>query len=393
MDFDEETDRRGTCCVKWDFMEEYYCSEDLLPMWVADSDWKTSDAIIEALRERVEHGAFGYSRPGEEHRTAVVDWVGKRYGWEIEPEWIVFTNGMTTSLSVAVRIFSDLGDSVVIQPPVYFPFFYLVENSGRRLLENQLKYRCGGYGIDFEDLREKFSPDDPRLMNRTSMMILCNPHNPVGRVWIEKELERLAALALENNVMVVSDEIFSDYVFSGFHTPFSSLSEEIASRSITMITPAKSFNIAGLKTGVAIIADDRLRKRFENSRELLVKEPNVMGLVALKAAYEQSEEWLDAQLDYLKVNMKFALDFVSNEIPGVEAVKPQGTFLLWMDFNSLGLEPEGLNDLIYKKAKVALIEGSRFGAGGEGFMRLNFACPRRILEEGLERIKKAVLSL
>ncbi len=393
MDFDQKLDRRGTCCAKWDCMEEYYGREDLLPMWVADSDWKTSEAIMEALQERVEHGAFGYSRAGKEHRTAVVDWVGRRYGWKIEPEWIVFTNGMTTGLSVAVRTFSDMGDSVVIQPPVYFPFFYLVENSGRRLLENPLKYYDGGYGIDFQDLRENFSPQEPPLMNRTSMMILCNPHNPVGRVWTRNELEGVAELALENNVMVVSDEIFSDYVYSGVYTPFSSLSEEIAWNSITMITPAKSFNIAGLKTGVAIIANDRLRKRFENSREFLVKEPNVMGLVALKAAYGHGEAWLEAQLDYLKANMRYALDFVSHEIPEVEAVEPQGTFLLWMDFNPLGLEPEELNDLIYNKAKVALIDGRRFGSGGEGFMRLNFACPRSTLKEGLERIKKAVLTV
>ncbi|MFW6048357.1 MAG: MalY/PatB family protein [Candidatus Natronoplasma sp.] len=390
MDFDEGLDRVGTNCAKWDFLDEQFGRDDVLPMWVADSDWRTSEAVIKALQERVKHGAFGYSKPSEEHDRAVMDWVERRYGWNIDPEWIVYTNSITSSLSVSVRTFSDLGDSVVVQPPVYFPFFSLVENSGRRVLENQLEYDGKSYRIDFEDLHEKFSPCDPPLEGRTSMMILCNPHNPVGRVWKKDELETLAELALEEDVMVVSDEIFSDYVYKGEHTPFSSISEEVGRNSITLITPSKSFNIAGLKIGVAVIPDDRLRERFENARELLVKDPNVLGLTALKAAYDDGEEWLDAQLDYLERNKKYAFEFVENEIPNVKPVEPEGTFLLWIDFNRLGLEPEELEDLILNEAKVALIEGSRFGSGGEGFMRLNFACPRDTLKEGLERIRDVI---
>ncbi|MFO8110202.1 MAG: MalY/PatB family protein [Thermoplasmata archaeon] len=390
MNFDEGLDRKGTCCAKWDRLEEYFGRDDVLPMWVADSDWKTCEAIIQALKDRVEHGAFGYSKPGKEHDEAVVTWVKRRYNWNIDPGWIVYTNGITSSLSVSVRTFADLGDSVVIQPPVYFPFFSLVENSGRRVLENRLKYHNGEYKMNFEDLRKKFSPDDDRLVDRTSMMILCNPHNPVGRVWRREELERLADFSLENDVMVVSDEIFSDFIYKGDHTPFSSISQEAADNSITLITPAKSFNISGLKLGFAVIPDPGIRKRFENAREQLVKEPGILGLTALKAAYEQGEEWIEAQLDYLEGNKRYALDFIADNIPKVEAVEPEGTFLLWIDFSELGLEPRRLSDLMLNKAKVALIEGSMFGSGGEGFMRLNFACPRSTLKEGLERIKKAV---
>jgi len=389
MEFDRGLDRTGTNCAKWDFLEEYFGREDLLPMWVADSDWKTSEAIIDALKDRVEHGAFGYSKPGEEQDKAVVDWVKRRYHWEIDPEWIVYTNGITPSLSLSVRTFTDLGDSVVIQPPVYFPFYSLVENSGGRVLENQLKYDGTRYKMDIEDLKEKFDPSDPDAVDRTSMMILCNPHNPVGRSWTEDELEEVAEMALENDVLVVSDEIFSDYIYHGKHTPFSSLSDEVARNSITLITPTKSFNIAGLKIGIAIIPDPGLRKRFENSKELLVKEPNVLGLVALEAAYENGEEWLEAQLEYLEDNKDYALKFIQ-KIPGVKAVEPDSTFLLWLDFRELGLGTEELKDSIINEANVALIEGSKYGAGGEGFMRLNFACPRDTLKEGLERIKSAL---
>lgn len=389
MDFDKGLDRKGTSCAKWDFLKEYFGRDDVLPMWVADSDWKTCEPVIEALKERVGHGAFGYSKPCEEHDQAVVDWVERRYDWKIDPEWIVYTNSITSSLSTAVRTFADLGDSVVIQPPVYFPFFSLIKNSGCQVLENQLKYDDGRYSMNFEDLQQKFSPNDEER-DRTSMMILCNPHNPVGRVWSEEELNRVAELALENDVMVVSDEIFSDFTYKSDHTPFSSVSEEAADNSITLITPAKSFNIAGLKIGIAIIPDPDTRKRFENARDLLVKEPNVLALTALKAAYEHGEEWIGSQLDYLEKNKRYASDFIDKNISKVKAVEPEGTFLLWIDFNKLNLDPDRLNELILDKAKVALIEGQKFGPGGEGFMRLNFACPRDTLKEGLQRIKSAV---
>ncbi len=389
MDFDKGLDRKGTSCAKWDFLEEYFGRDDVLPMWVADSDWKTCEPVIEALKERVKHGAFGYSKPCEKHHRAVVDWIERRYGWEIDPEWIVYTNSITSSLSIAVRTFADLGDSVVIQPPVYFPFFSLIKNSGCQVLENQLKYDGGRYSMDFQDLQQKFSPDDEER-DRTSMMILCNPHNPVGRVWSEEELNRVAELALEEDVMVVSDEIFSDYIYKGDHTPFSSISKEIAENSMTLITPAKSFNIAGLKMAIAIIPDPNYRKRFEYARELLVKQPNILALTALRAAYEHGDKWIDSQLEYLDENKRFALDFIENNLPNVNAVEPEGTFLLWIDFNELNLDPDKLNELILDKAKVALIEGQKFGSGGEGFMRLNFACPRDTLKEGLQRIKNAV---
>ncbi|MBS3781947.1 MAG: pyridoxal phosphate-dependent aminotransferase [Candidatus Thermoplasmatota archaeon] len=397
MDFDEGLDRTGTECAKWDFVEEYFDRDDVLPMWVADSDWKTSDAIIEALKDRVEHGVFGYGKPGKEHDEAIVDWVARRYDWEIKPEWIVYTNGITPSLSVSVRTFTNLGDGIVIQPPVYFPFFSVIENGGARVIKNELRYDSGEntYGINFEDLEEKFEACEPTMGrgDRSRMMILCNPHNPVGRVWSEEELERIGELALENDIMIISDEIFSDYVYEGEHTPFSSLSDEIAQNSITMFAPTKTFNIAGLNIGIAVIPNSRLRRRFENSRERLVKKGNVFGLVALKAAYNKGEKWLEAQLDYLKKNKEYAVNFVKDEIPKVEVVDPEGTFLLWMDFKELELEPEELDELMLDEAKVALNNGAWFGESGKGFMRLNFACPRSTLKEGLERIKSAIMKL
>jgi len=397
MNFDEGLDRTGTDCAKWDFLDEYFDCDDVLPMWVADSDWKTCDAIIEALKDRVEHGAFGYGKPGKEHDEAVVNWVERRYDWEIDPEWIVYTNGITPSLSVSVRTFTDLGDGVVLQPPVYYPFFSVVENGGGRVIKNELKYDDdkNRYSIDFEDLEEKFKICDSKIEreNRSRMMILCNPHNPVGRVWSEEELERIGKLALENDVMVISDEIFSDYVYEGKHTPFSSISDEIAQNSITMIAPTKSFNIAGLNIGIAVIPNSRLRRRFENSRERLVKQGNVFGLVALKAAYNKAENWLEAQLDYLEENRDYAVNYFEENMPEVEVIEPEGTFLLWMDFNRLGLKPEELDELMLNEAKVALNNGAWFGENGKGFMRLNFACPRSTLKKGLERIKNAVVSL
>jgi len=397
MNFDEGLDRTGTGCAKWDFVDEYFDRDDVLPMWVADSDWKTSDAIIEALKDRVDHGAFGYGKPGKEHDKAIVEWVERRYDWKIKPEWIVYTNGITPSLSVSVKTFTGLGDGVVLQPPVYYPFFSVIENAGSRIIKNELQYdnEENRYSIDFEDLERKFEICDSKMKrdNRSRMMILCNPHNPVGRVWSKEELKKIGELALEHDIMVVSDEIFSDYVYDRKHTPFSSLSEEIAQNSITMFAPTKTFNIAGLNIGIAVIPNPRLRRRFENSRERLVKEGNVFGFTALKAAYTQGEEWLEAQLDYLEENKDYAVNFVRENIPKVEVVEPEGTFLLWMDFNELGLEPEELDDLLLNDAKVALNNGAWFGKGGEGFMRLNFACPRSTLEEGLKRIEKAVLKI
>ncbi len=394
MNFDEGLDRSGKNCAKWDFVDEFFEKEDLLPMWVADSDWRTSDAIVDALKERVEHGAFGYTKPGKEHDEAVVDWCRRRYDWEIDPEWLVYTDGITPSLSVSVRTFTDPGDGVIIQPPVYFPFFKVVKNSGAQVIKNELVYdeRKRRYGLDLEDMEKKMRSDEPVMGRgyRTSMMILCNPHNPVGKVWTKDELERIGKMALENDILVVSDEIFSDYIFEGEHDPFSSLSDDIAQNSMTLLSPAKTFNIAGLNLGLAVIPDPDLRCRFERAKEKLVKETNLLGLVALKAAYNESEEWLEEQLNYLRKNKEYALKFVREEIPKVKAVEPEGTFLLWMDFNDLEMDPEELEGLMLNEAKVALNNGGWFGKSGEGFMRLNFACPRSTLKEGLERIRSAV---
>ncbi len=393
--FDHRKDRRGTDSVKWDHYEDVFGSNDLLPMWVADSDWSAPQAVIDAIKERAEHGAFGYTAPGEELNQVIVDWVSRRYNWKIEPEWILYSSGIVPALNVAVRAYTDPGDEVVIQTPVYYPFYSAITNNGAQVVSNQLLFDGKRYSVDFEDLENKFK--DIKLYHKTSranMMILCSPHNPVGRVWTEEELIRMGEICLENDAVLVSDEIHADLIYKGStHIPFASLSEEFARSSVTMIAPSKTFNIAGLHSSVIIIPDPELRRSFSQNKDGLVSSGNVLGLTAMKAAYSQCDDWLEEQLDYLQANMEFALNYIESRIPGVKVIKPEGTYLLWMDFRSLELDPAELDRLMVEKAKIGLDAGTWFGSGGEGFMRLNMACPRSTLEEGLSRIKKALKEL
>ena len=391
--FDKRVDRTGTNSVKWDYRSEIFGRKDVLPMWVADSDWRTSNAVIDSITDRAEHGVFGYTRPGKETSELVVRWWDRRYGWEIDPSWIVYTNGVVPSLSVVIDTFSRPGEGVILQPPVYYPFFTSVKRGGSQIVTNQLKLEDNGYRMDYEDLENLCDPDERSIPSDPppSMMVLCNPHNPVGRVWEEDELDRLGDICLKNDVLIVSDDIHSDFVYEGnSYLPIASVSEDIANNSITLTSPSKSFNTAGLPASIAIIPNERLRERFRVARDKVLKRPSVFGLEAMMASYRDGEGWLDDQLAYLQGNMEFSRKFVAEEIPSINSFEPEGTTLLWLDFRPLGLDEKELERFIVDEARVGLDFGHWFGPGGEGFVRLNFACPRETLEEGLERISSAV---
>lgn len=391
--FDKRVDRTGTNSVKWDYRNEIFGRKDVLPMWVADSDWRTSGAVIDAILDRAEHGVFGYTKPGKETSELVVNWWRRRYNWEIDPSWIVYTNGVVPSLSVVIDTFSRPGEGVLLQPPVYYPFFTSVKRGGSQIVTNELKLEEEGYRMDYDGLKNLCNPNGKSIPSDPppSMMVLCNPHNPVGRVWNEGELNRLADICLENDVLIVSDDIHSDFVYEGnSYLPIASLSKEIANNSITLTSPSKSFNTAGLPASIAIIPDEKLRERFRVARNKVLKRPSVFGLEAMMASYRDGEGWLDDQLAYLQENMEFSRKFVAEEIPLVNSFEPEGTTLLWLDFRPLNLDREDLESLIVDEARVGLDFGHWFGPGGDGFVRLNFACPRETLEEGLERISRAV---
>lgn len=384
-DFDTVIERQNTNSVKWDIAEELVGEKDVLPLWVADMDFQSPPPVIEALRKRVEHGIFGYTVVPDSCYEAIINWMKKRHGWEVEKEWIIFTSGIVAAFHWVVRAYTHPGDSIIVQPPVYYPFFKAVKNNGRLVVENQLKHEHGQYEIDFDDLEEKIN-------SQTKVLILCNPHNPVGRVWTREELTRLAALCLKHHVVICSDEIHSDLLFQGYrHTPTAMISEEIARNTVTCIAANKTFNIAGLKTGVVIISDQRLREEFLNTkRSIGVGSCNLFGIIATEAAYAYGEEWLEQLLDYLQGNLEFLMHFIKEKIPQIKVVQPEGTYLAWLDCRGLRLDDAALKDFMLKKAKVWLNDGPGFGNGGSGFQRINLACPRSILEEALRRIEKAV---
>jgi len=385
--FSRIINRKGSNSSKWDNIKNVFGTEDLLPMWVADSDWPTAPVILEAMRKRLEHGIFGYTFPGEELNDVIVKWVKRRYKWDIKADWIVYTNGVVNSLNIAIKSWTHPGDDVIVQTPVYYPFFTSIKNNGCNILNNVLIYDNGKYIIDFEDLELKLKDAEKRI----KLLILCNPHNPVSRVWTEEEQKRLGELSLKYNVLVISDEIHADFIFKGYqHIPFASISSDFARNSITFMAPSKTFNIAGLSTSLAIISDPYLRKEFMDMKAGILNEGNIFGLTAMKAAYENGEDWLEAQLDYLEGNKDFAIKYINEEIPQIKVAKIEGTYLLWLDFRALKLAQKDLNEMFLNVARLGLDFGDWFGPGGEGFARFNLAAPRSIIEDGLQRIKKMV---
>jgi cystathionine beta-lyase len=386
--FDQVIDRRHTDSFKWAFNAKLFGSPDVLSMWVADMDFQSPAPVVQALVQRAQHGIFGYAAHSDAYYDAIVEWMRKRHGWEIKREWIAHAPGVVNALDLAVHAFTRPGDKIIIQPPIYPPFFNIVRNNGRQLIANPLKLENGRYRMDLPDLERQID-------HRTKLLILCSPHNPVGRVWTREELTELAALCLRQNILILSDEIHSDLVLRGHtHTPLATLSEELAQNTLTFIAPSKTFNVPGLAASAIIIPNAGRLTTFKATVEDFGLEfGNIFGITALQAAYRYGEEWLEQLLDYIQGNVDFALDFFATRVPKMQVIRPEATYLLWLDCRELGLDNAALKDLMLRQARVALNDGPTFGPGGEGFQRMNLGCPRATLEEGLRRIERAVNGL
>lgn len=384
LDFDTIIDRKNTDCLKYDFAKRRGMSEDVLPLWVADMDFKTSSYVEDALAERARHGIFGYSESQTPYFEIVRDWMKRHHDWEVKEPWLIKTPGVVFALAMAVKAYTEPGDGVLIQSPVYYPFSEVIEDNGRRIVSNTLVLgEDHKYHIDFEDFERQIKE------NQIKLFFLCNPHNPVGRVWTTEELTRLGDICLKYQVTVVSDEIHSDFIFRGRHQVFADLKREYADITVTCTAPSKTFNLAGLLLSNIFISNRELRHKFRQQVNAAgISQLSPFGLVACETAYTQGEEWYQAMLAYVAENIAFTKEYVEKHLPGVEMVEHEGTYLVWLDFRKTGLSVEELEDLIVNRAKLWLDSGKIFGKSGEGFQRINVACPRQILEEALHRIRE-----
>lgn len=387
--FDEIIDRTQSDSVKWGVNETLFGRKDVLSMWVADMDFRAPEPVVRAISARAEQGIYGYVARPDSFYQSVINWLQKRHGWQTQRGWQVTTPGVVPAISLAIQAYTQPGDKIIIQSPVYHPFFHLILNNGRQIVENELINTDGYYQMDF-DLLEKQAAD-----TRVKMLILCSPHNPVGRVWKREELTRLAEICQTHGVVVISDEIHSDLVYSwAKHTPLASISEKLADNTVTLVAPSKTFNIAGLHTSTAIISNPQLYHRFSQVIENLgIGGSSIFGVVAFEAAYRYGEEWLEQLLPYLEGNMIALVDFVARQIPRIKVCRPEGTYLVWLDCRSLGLSRVELKQFMIQKAGLGLDEGAVFGRPGEGFMRLNAACPRPVLMRALNQLAEAVAGL
>jgi cystathionine beta-lyase len=395
-DFDKVHSRLNTDCAKWDAVKAIFGSENVIPMWVADMDFPAARPIIEALKKRAEHEFYGYTQAGPNVIEAVIDRLQRKYNWKVEREWVVFTPGVIPAINAAVKALTHPGDEIILQEPVYYPFFPSVKANGCQIVTNQLKFIDGRYEMDFEDLESKFGSKTGMQFatSRIKAIILCNPHNPIGRLWGREDLTRLGDIIIGHGATVISDEIHCELLFKGYkHTPFATISKEFEQNCIVCMAPSKTFNLAGLSASSIIIPNKKLRERFNEARAGMVHGPNLFGLVAMEAAYRYGDEWLAQLLDYLEGNLEFMLNYFAEKIPKISVIKPQGTYLVWLDCRALGMDDKALSSFIREKAKVGLDDGFLFGAGGSGYQRMNIACPRSILQEALERIEKAVNGL
>jgi cysteine-S-conjugate beta-lyase len=382
--FDEIIDRTNTACVKYDLRKLFFGNEEVIPMWVADMDYRTPDFILNAIRERAGHEILGYSIRPEAYFTSLINWLKRRHNWEVQKEWIAFSPGIVPAVNMAVLAFSKRRDKIIIQPPVYFPFFDAVKKHGRKLLYNQLIMDNGRYRMDYENL-EQLCRDGAK------MLILSNPHNPGGNAWTASELKKMADICLKYNVLIISDEIHSDLVNRGFkHTVLASLSPEIAAKTITMVAPSKTFNIAGMATASVIISNPELMKKYRKVLDALhIELGNVFGNVASEAAYTFGDVWLEQLLDYMDSNIQTLMEFAEKHLPQVKVIRPEATYMAWLDFSRTGMTDKHLKKFLIEKAGLGLNEGTQFGPGGEGYMRMNLACPRAILLKALEQLKMA----
>ena len=398
--FDEEIGRKGTHSIKWEFVLEDSKltvanqmgpggeKAQLLPMWIADMDFRSPQAVIDALVARAEHGIYGYTFPTDTYYEALQNWVARRHGWEVNRDWILLTPGLLPALNMLVQTFVAPGEKVLVQPPVYYPFFWAVEDNGAEIVSNTLINENGRYRMNFDDLAQKAS--DPAV----KMVILCNPHNPVGRVWTPEELTQFGEICLENDVLVVSDEIHCDLIYSDtVFTSFAKLGDDFRQKSVICSAASKTFNLAGLQTSSIIISDNELRDRFATTiKRNGVFLANPFGIIAAEAAYNHGEAWLAEVMAYVEDNYRFMKSYLAEHLPQLKINHPQGTYLVWVDCRELGMDAAARKQLMMEQARVNLDEGELFGPEGEGFERFNIACPRSTLEAVLDRIKTAVNS-
>jgi len=386
--FDKSINRLGTSSVKWDYLERVFGNKEVLPLWVADMDFEIPQPVIDTVVKRAQHGIYGYTEKPASFYASIANWMKKRHGWHINNEWITVCPGVVPALCFSVLSFTEPEDKVLLQSPVYHPFFSSIKDNGRIVVNNQLRQENGKYVMDFEDLEAK-------LRSGVKVMLLCSPHNPVGRVWSKEDLEKVGELCAKYNVVIISDEIHSDLIYSSCtHIPAASISEELAARTVTCIAPSKTFNIAGLSASAVIIPDNALRQKFNGTiKRLGIEMSNLFGITALEAAYTNGEEWLDQVLEYMEDNIDYLVRYFNTRIPQIKVSKPQGTYLVWLDCRELEMNQKDLVNFFINKARVGLNDGAAFGAGGEGFMRINIACPKSLLEEALNRIEQAVSSL
>jgi cystathionine beta-lyase len=387
-DFDKFVSRENTHSVKWNYIKESVGVEDALPMWVADMDFETVPEIKDAIIVRAQHNIYGYTARSDEYYQTIIDWNEKRHGWKVEKSWITHSAGVVNALFNIIRSFTSSEDGVIIQSPVYHPFYRAIKSCDCKIILNPLKIVDGRYVPDIEDLENKLKS------NRVKLLILCNPHNPVGRVFAKEELTAIGELCLKYKVLVVSDEIHSDLVFKQHkHIPFASISKDFEQNSIICTAPSKTFNLAGLATSNIIIPNEELKKKYDIACEKLsLKSYNIFGAVACEAAYRYGEEWLDELLEYICGNKNYALNFIKTKIPKLKANDIEGTYFLWVDCRGLGLSKEELEHFMLHEAKLWLNQGYIFGSEGEGFVRINIACQRSTVEEAMKRLEKAVNS-
>ena len=385
-DFSQVIERNNTLSIKYDFAKERKKPSDLLSLWVADMDFPVAQEIKDALIERCNHGIFGYSEVKTPYYEVIAKWYQEKFNWSTKKQWLVKTPGVVAAIANAIRAFTNIGDAVLIQKPVYYPFFLTIEDNQRKVVNNSLVYKNGRYEMDFVDFEEKI------ISHKVKLFVLCSPHNPVGRVWNKEELLKIGDICLKHKVIVVADEIHADFVYQGHqHQVFANLKTDYQEITVTCTAPSKTFNIAGLQVSNIFIANENLRKKFKQElKKTANADINVMGLIACQAAYSQGEDWLRQVKIYIAENLEYVKNFLRDNLPQVKLVEPEGTYLLWLDFRELNLTEEELEDLIINKAKLWLDGGTMFGTEGVGFQRINIACPQKILIQAFTQLKEAL---
>ena len=384
LNFDEIIERKGTDCLKYDFAVKRGKPEDVLPFWVADMDFRTTSYVEDALIERAKHGIFGYSESQEDYFHAIAGWMHRRHHWDVEPDWLIKTPGVVFALAMAVKAFTEAGDCVLIQQPVYYPFSEVIQDNGRVVVSNDLYLGTDNrYHMDLEDFEQKI------VEHHVKLFLLCNPHNPSGRVFTREELTGMGEICLKHGATVVCDEIHNDFVFQGEHTVFASIKKEYADISVTCTSPSKTFNLASMLISNIFIPNEKLRQRFQHEVNAAgISQLSVLGLVATQAAYEHGDEWYEKMMAYVKSNIDYARNYVEEYLPGVKMINGEGTYLVWLDFRGTGIETEELDRRIIYDAKLWLDSGKIFGKTGEGFQRINVAAPRKTVTACFERIRK-----